>query len=141
MKPTLRWGKTANSLKVPCFLCRNNLEIRTDKNGKRYFVCNDCGVQAFIRRKTGIVLLEKLARDLKEGKLLIASPANLSFDAQTAIIEIQNLKREINKLKSKKGFFTADVDTRRAIKALRARVSALLSMLEKHAKDAPPIAK
>jgi hypothetical protein len=122
-------------LKVPCFLCRNGLEIRTDKNGKRYLVCDDCGIQAFIRRKPGITLLEKLARDFKGGKLLIALDANLAFDAQAAITEIQNLKREIKKLKRQKGFFSTDADSRRAIKALRERVSALLSMLEKHAKD------
>lgn len=125
-------------LKVPCFLCRNGLEIRTDKNGKRYLVCDDCGIQAFIRRKPGIALLEKLAQDFKGGNLLILPDANLTFDAQAAITEIQNLKREIKKLKRQKGFFSTDADSRRAIKALRERVSALLSMLEKHAKDVPP---
>ena len=50
---------------IPCFLCGTDLAIRTDKNKKRYFICDHCGVQAFVRKETGIVLLENLLRNLR----------------------------------------------------------------------------
>jgi hypothetical protein len=43
-----------------CPLCKQELERRTDKNQKPYFVCDDCGTQFFVRRPAGIHRLEAL---------------------------------------------------------------------------------
>jgi hypothetical protein len=43
-----------------CPTCSEPRELRTDKNGKPYLICNDCGTQLFVRGKTGIRRLEKL---------------------------------------------------------------------------------
>ena len=126
---------------IPCFLCRSDLDIRKDKNGKRYFICNDCGVQAFIRRKAGISHLAKLVRQLKKRNSKTIGGKKSPFEVGAALCEIDELKRQIKKLKSKTGFFSSDPDKKRVIKALEARVSALLSMLEKYAKDVRPITK
>jgi hypothetical protein len=45
---------------LPCPLCKRELERRTDKNDKPYFVCDDCGTQFFVRRAAGIQRLEEL---------------------------------------------------------------------------------
>ena len=37
-----------------CPLCENMLEIKMTKKNKPYVVCNDCGMQIFIRRQEGI---------------------------------------------------------------------------------------
>lgn len=45
---------------IPCPLCRDDLPIRWTFKEKPYVVCNDCGVQLFIRAQEGIDRLEKL---------------------------------------------------------------------------------
>src|SRR5208282_509673 len=62
MPPTLTLEKLLGST-LPCFLCGEELAIRTDKNSKRYLICNACGLQAFVRKKDGIKRLEKLASE------------------------------------------------------------------------------
>ena len=37
-----------------CPICSENLEIRMDKHEKPYCICDDCGVQLFIRKLAGI---------------------------------------------------------------------------------------
>ena len=49
-------AKTAEQ--APCFLCGDMVEIKYSKRQKPYLVCNSCGVQVFIRGKTGIALLK-----------------------------------------------------------------------------------
>jgi hypothetical protein len=60
--PNVTLGNDLSELKqsIPCFLCRGAVAIRWDKNQKPYFICDGCGIQAFIRRKGGINLLKKL---------------------------------------------------------------------------------
>jgi ribosomal protein S14 len=127
--------------KLPCFLCSADLEIRTDKNGKRYFICDECGVQAFVRRKMGISRLAKLVRQLKKGKPKGITENKSPFETGAILAEIDELKKQIKKLKSKRGLFSADQDSKRISKALQERVNALLSTLEKDAKIMRPISK
>ncbi len=126
--------------KLPCFLCSSDLEIRTDKNGKRYFICDDCGVQAFIRRKAGISRLAKLVRQLKKGKSKTTFLKKSSHEMGAVLAEIDELKRQIKKRKGKGGLFSNPED-KRVTKALQERVNALLPILEKHAKNVRPITK
>lgn len=53
---------------IPCFLCGDFQKLLLTKNNKPYFICNTCGIQAFIRKTEGITRLEDLIRDseLKE---------------------------------------------------------------------------
>ena len=62
---------------LPCFLCGKQLDQRTDKNNKPYFICNPCGMQIFIRRELGIKKLEELIRNLKEGELALKKHAQV----------------------------------------------------------------
>jgi G:T-mismatch repair DNA endonuclease (very short patch repair protein) len=38
---------------IACRLCSRFSEQRSDKNGKPYFVCDECGTQFFIRGTLG----------------------------------------------------------------------------------------
>ncbi len=40
--------------KIDCFLCGDSLSIRTTCKGKPYLVCDECGIQIFVRYETGI---------------------------------------------------------------------------------------
>jgi len=48
---------------LPCFLCHKQLDLRISKTEKPYFVCEDCGMQIFVRGKRGIQRLQKLLGD------------------------------------------------------------------------------
>ena len=74
---------------IPCFLCRDSVLIKRDKNQKPYFICEVCGIQAFIRRKQGIRLLKELQ------------------DNSFSSLELIQLTRELTLLKSEKEKITS----------------------------------
>lgn len=45
---------------IPCFLCGDFQKIKLTKNNKPYFICDTCGIQAFIRKTDGINRLTDL---------------------------------------------------------------------------------
>lgn len=47
---------------LPCPLCERRLGIRISKTGKPYVVCDDCGVQMFVRYPAGF---ERLADKIR----------------------------------------------------------------------------
>ena len=55
----------APNCSIPCTLCGRSLEQREDKNGKPYFVCDECGTQFFIRGTAGKERLTELLRRSK----------------------------------------------------------------------------
>lgn len=50
---------------LPCPLCERALRIRISKTGKPYIVCDDCGVQMFVRYPAGISLLYEKIHNLR----------------------------------------------------------------------------
>lgn len=48
---------------IPCFLCGDFQTINISKTDKPYFICNDCGMQVFIRKVSGIKRLSNLIND------------------------------------------------------------------------------
>jgi hypothetical protein len=126
---------------ISCFLCGADLEIRTDKHEKPYFICDHCGVQTFVRKQAGIVQLEKLLRNLRTQDFQFAKHRESFLQVCAILREIDDLQGEIRKLEDKIGFFSDDPAAERAIEALRARISALLSVLEKHAENVQEITK
>ncbi len=68
---------------IPCFLCNDPVEIRRDKRGKLYFICESCGIQAFVRRKSGISRLENLIGEIQknvtDGLKIAAITSHLRF--------------------------------------------------------------
>ena len=123
---------------LPCFLCGKQLDQRTDKNNKPYFICNPCGMQIFIRRELGIQKLEELIRNLKEGELPLRKHAHVLYEVQAILSEMDDLKAEIKRLDGEIGFFFIDQDKLRARKLLEARIENLLSQLEQIAGAKPP---
>ncbi len=51
MAPLLEGHTT---LRFPCPICGEGLEVRESKKRKPYLVCDRCGVQMFVRSETGI---------------------------------------------------------------------------------------
>jgi DNA-directed RNA polymerase subunit RPC12/RpoP len=55
----------------PCFLCAEKLDLRISKTEKPYFICEDCGVQIFVRRKKGIKRLYQVLALGKRKKRIV----------------------------------------------------------------------
>jgi hypothetical protein len=47
----------------PCCVCGKAREVGTTKKDKPYLICDPCGVQVFVRGKTGIRRFEQLVAD------------------------------------------------------------------------------
>jgi len=114
---------------LPCLLCGNKLEKRTDKNGKPYFVCDPCGIQVFVRRKQGIGLLEEVFRNIRRAAIPFRVHAKNLHEIRALIKEIGEVKTEINKI----GFFFLSDEETRIRNALKTRLDNLLSQLDEMA--------
>jgi chaperonin cofactor prefoldin len=119
---------------LPCILCGEKLDRRTDKNGKFYFTCEPCGTQFFIRRKYGIERLDQLIRELDKRGPSITHRAQSLYEVQAILSEIDGLKAEIEKIDAQIGIFFVDEDKVRARNSLKTRIQGLLAELEKIAK-------
>ena len=119
---------------LPCFLCIERLERRTDKNGKPYFVCNPCGIQLFVRRPHGIKLLDKLLSDAARNELPFKHRAEELYKIQALLTEINGVKEQIKRLESQIGFLFGDADKIRACNLLKTKLANLFKKLEQLAK-------
>ncbi len=66
---------------INCFLCQRHLEVRTSKKNKPYLVCNDCGIQVFVRFEKGMKRLERLLK----GKVSFSDTFILCRDCRVAV--------------------------------------------------------
>jgi chaperonin cofactor prefoldin len=119
---------------LPCILCGEKLDQRTDKNGKFYFVCNPCGTQFFIRRTQGKEKLNELMHELEKQSLPLRQRAQTLYEIRAILSEIDGLKAEVERLEGQMGIIFIDEDKAQARKSLKTRIQGLLSELEKIAK-------
>jgi DNA-directed RNA polymerase subunit RPC12/RpoP len=124
-------------LKIPCFLCSQELTQRTDKNRKPYFVCDPCGVQIFIRGRQGIKNLAQLIETLQERDFPFRQHAETLYEIQAVLTEIRGIEKEIKSLESVLDIFFTDEHKERARELLKARIETLLGRLELIAKGRP----
>jgi hypothetical protein len=117
--------------RIPCFLCSQKLEQRTDKHDKPYFVCDPCGVQTFVRGRQGIENLAELIATLREHDFPFQEHAAVLFEIQALLTEIRGVKKEIEKLDSVFDIFSSDTHKKRARELLHQRIETLLERLER----------
>jgi DNA-directed RNA polymerase subunit RPC12/RpoP len=115
---------------IPCFLCGTKLEQRIDKNEKRYFICDPCGIQLFIRRKPGIERLDRYMKSFSRGEIKFRKHSDSVAEVQGILAEVNGLKDEIKRLDSELGIFFPDCDQVAARDALQRRLAGLIEMLE-----------
>jgi hypothetical protein len=77
----------ANS-SLPCTLCAQPLEQRADKNGKPYFVCDECGTQFFVRGSLG---KERLLALLRRTKSIAGKANGSSKELKALLADLDNL--------------------------------------------------
>lgn len=121
---------SANSLvgrNFPCPLCGLSLIIRIARTQKPYCVCIDCGIQLFIRGKTGISRLQKII----ENELLIAGKDSNASLATVLFNRIQHLKKQKRDLEARQGLIIHDPDLENAIRAVDIEIERVQGELEK----------
>jgi hypothetical protein len=116
---------------LPCFLCGNRLQKRTDKHNKPYFVCDPCGIQLFIRRRQGIERLQELLAACERHAIPFEHAAERIFEVQALLTEIDGTKKQITKTNDEIGFFFPDETKIRERDALKTRLDTLLKQLDR----------
>ena len=86
---------------LPCNLCSQKLQQRTDKNGKPYFICDPCGVQMFIRCKQGIDNLAELIAQLEEHDFRFHEHSHVLYEIQAVLAEIRGVRKRSSCSKAK----------------------------------------
>jgi hypothetical protein len=111
----------------PCPVCGASLGIRIARTEKPYFVCIDCGIQIFIRGKTGISRLNKI---LQNETLIAGNDSNANI-AVVLFNRIQQLKGQKADLEVKQGLIIRDVDLKNAIGSVDNEIERVQGELEK----------
>ena len=114
----------------PCFLCGEFIEIKYSKRNKPYFICDPCGLQAFIRRDNGINRLNKLKGNKSIYSSEIKNSPNLILNW---VNQLEKLREKLTEMEDKKGFFEfiPDKDRERSLKVIQAEIKRLEGQLFK----------
>ena len=111
--------------KIPCFLCGNSIEVKDTVKGKPYFICDPCGLQAFIRRAKGI---ERL-REWMEGKGEVFKRKSGGLILEW-ITELEVLNAKLGEIEDRKGIFPSE-ETKLIISALEAEIEGIKDRIKK----------
>jgi hypothetical protein len=120
---------------LPCLLCGNKLERRSDKHAKPYFVCDSCGIQLFVRKKQGIERLDTLLQAAETNAALFKEAAHRVFEVEALLSEIDGTKAQIKKVEGEIGFLFPDEEKIRARDALKIRLNNLVNQFEDFCKE------
>ena len=102
----------------PCPLCGVGLPILPSKRKKPYFTCNACGVQVFVRGKTGISKLRQMAN----AGILVAGRKDSPMRGIVLYNRLEQLKLQKNDLEWKQGIFLKDQNVENAIQIVDAEI-------------------
>lgn len=116
---------------IPCFLCGKASELRAGRNGKRYFICDPCGVQCFIRRAAGLERLDRLVAELAIRAAIFEQGGRALYEAQALLRQIDGVRAEIKRLDPLTGWLTGDEKLIQAKQALQKRLDHLIKQLER----------
>ena len=111
--------------KIPCFLCGNQIEVKDTIRGKPYFICDPCGLQAFIRRAKGI---ERL-REWMDGKGEVFKK-KAGGELLNWVSQLETVKAKLEEVEDEGGVFP-DKDTKLVIQALEAEIEGIKAQIKK----------
>jgi DNA-directed RNA polymerase subunit RPC12/RpoP len=88
----------------PCPVCGTGIPVLLSYKGKPYCTCNDCGLQVFIRGKSGIARLTQL---LAKNKIL-SSASGAASTSLALFNQLESLRKQKQDLEEKQGVFFKD---------------------------------
>lgn len=113
LEPSVPQANPLFGKKYPCCLCGNGLEIRLTRKNKPYTTCLACGIQTFVRGKTGI----KRLMEIVSSKILIAGNGSKTELAVVLFNRIKQLRVQKEELEGKRGLILQDSHLENAIRA------------------------
>jgi CxxC motif-containing protein len=108
-------------------------ELRLSKKAKPYFICDPCGVQAFIRKETGVQRLKGILGPIQELPETIKSP-NKVLESIKLIEELRGKYTEIENQEGITDLFITDESRELQKAALQAEIIRVEKRLKKHVK-------
>lgn len=117
---------------IPCFLCGRTLKVKMTKSDKPYFICDTCGLQAFIRYKSGIRHFTELLYSLAEDGEILMSINESSFKVVNLVSRLNELNKKLDQLRENKSltdYFRSDTEFELAEKALEKNIRAVKKAL------------
>lgn len=110
---------------MPCFLCGRTLKVKKTKGNKPYFICDTCGLQAFVRYKAGIRKFQTLLVALVESGEKFLSLNKSSFEVISLISRLNELKEKLDNVSQNKSltdYFLTGTESELAEKALEKEI-------------------
>lgn len=110
---------------MPCFLCGRTLKVKKTKGNKPYFICDTCGLQAFVRYKAGIHHFQELLVSLDESGEKYLSLNRSSFIVLSLVSRLNELREKLDKVnqnKSLSDYFLSDTESELAINTLKKEI-------------------
>jgi len=114
-----------DSEKIPCFLCGNQVEVKNTVKGKPYFICDPCGLQAFIRRGQGIQKLKDWMQG--KGELFKKKSGGLILEL---ISQLEEVKAKLKEVKDNEGLLP-DKDSIFVKEALKSEIEGLKDRIKR----------
>ena len=115
------------NVEFPCPLCGAGLPVLASKRKKPYFICNHCGVQTFVRGKSGIARL----REMVNAGILVSGRGQGASHGIQLYNRLEQLKLQKGDLKWKKGIFLRDEGVENAIQIIDAEIEKVEGELAK----------
>lgn len=113
------------NLTIPCFLCGKPSKVKKTKTNKPYFICDDCGLQSFIRYKAGIRKFRRLLLSLAEKDRKFLNINKSSYETLTLIARLNDLRDDLALAKNNEllsDYLLSDTESEMAEKALEREI-------------------
>lgn len=117
--------KELTDKEFPCPLCGAGLPIRASKRKKPYFTCNLCGVQIFVRGKSGIKRLNEMANS----GILVSGKKDSASHGINLLNRLEQLKLQRDELNGKRGIIFTDENVENAIRIVDVEIEKIESEL------------
>jgi predicted RNA-binding Zn-ribbon protein involved in translation (DUF1610 family) len=126
---TLKETLPVDGRSFPCPVCGVGLIVKLAKTKKPYCTCDDCGIQVFIRGKTGI---KRFREVLSRGKFISGKESECG-SSLTAYNRLEQLRLQKKELESRQGVIFRDKDLDNAIQAVDNEIERMQGVLDQMA--------
>ena len=89
---------------IPCFLCGVSISVRYSKTSRPYFICDPCGLQAFVRREKGIRALNGIIEELNGPGSKIKRRAKDCFELLSLVSQYREIQMQLTGIEKEKGW-------------------------------------
>ncbi len=110
----------------PCPICGMQRNIRDSKREKPYVVCDDCGVQLFVRKAEGIKKFKELAATGAASHIIQKGRVQRAVELHD---EIKKLKIKRSEVEDQSFFSIFNDDSKNAVRTIDQQIIALESEL------------